>query len=49
MGARFVLGFKTLRRFDSHRQQLMREQLARIMDARNVAPELQEVASSCLE
>jgi aminopeptidase N len=49
MAARFALGFKTLRRFDSHRQQLMREQLARIMDARNVAPELQEVASSCLE
>lgn len=49
MGARFVLAFKTLRRFDSRRQQLMREQLARITDARDAAPELLEVARSCVE
>lgn len=49
MGARFMLGFKTLRRFDAMRQQLMREQLQRITRSSGLASELYEIARACSE
>lgn len=48
MAARFMLGFKSIRRVDARRQTLMREQLLRISGAQGLASELYEIAHECL-
>jgi len=49
IAARLVQSFSRWRRFDEHRQQLMREQLERIVAHENLSKDVFEIASKSLE